>query len=251
MHQVSYQEHPAFNTPSGDTVLWRYMDFARFVSLLERRALFFSAAAHLSDPFEGSYPKANVTARREMLSSTAMAPETVSQVVMNAATFARGIRKFTYISCWHTNSVESAAMWAQYATIDRGIAVRTTFERLTKSLQPSPDEPFYAGAVQYVDFESATIPDGNTFYPFMHKRLSFAYEQELRAVVLRLPIVGEEDSETIDIPQEGVPGLYIPTDLEYLIEAIYVAPQSPTWVVELIGSLLARYALTRSVTQSI
>lgn len=55
-----YEEHPVFNPPSDDAVLWRYMDFTKFVSLLEKSALFFARADKLGDPFEGAFSKINV-----------------------------------------------------------------------------------------------------------------------------------------------------------------------------------------------
>ena len=36
-----YKDGPDYDCPSDDTVLWRYMDFAKFVSLLDKRSLFF------------------------------------------------------------------------------------------------------------------------------------------------------------------------------------------------------------------
>jgi hypothetical protein len=36
-----------------ETPIWRYIDFAKFVGMLERRALHFSQLASLGDPFEG------------------------------------------------------------------------------------------------------------------------------------------------------------------------------------------------------
>ena len=49
-----YKEHEAFAPPPPDAVLWRYMDFTKFVSLLEKQALFFARADKLEDdPFEG------------------------------------------------------------------------------------------------------------------------------------------------------------------------------------------------------
>ncbi len=35
--------------------IWRYLDFAKFISILDRKALFFVRADRLSDKFEGSY----------------------------------------------------------------------------------------------------------------------------------------------------------------------------------------------------
>lgn len=58
VQQGSYQEHPVFTPPSDrDTGVWRYMDFAKLVSLLATQALFFARAESLNDPFEGSYPR--------------------------------------------------------------------------------------------------------------------------------------------------------------------------------------------------
>lgn len=34
--------------------LWRYMDLAKFLALLEDRALYFARADKLGDPFEGA-----------------------------------------------------------------------------------------------------------------------------------------------------------------------------------------------------
>jgi hypothetical protein len=49
-----YQDHPLLSPPPDDAVLWRYMDFTKFVSLLETSALFFCRPDQLGDPFEGS-----------------------------------------------------------------------------------------------------------------------------------------------------------------------------------------------------
>ena len=54
-----YKEHRVFNPPESDAVLWKYMNFTKFVSLLEKQALFFARADKLGDPFEGSFSKAN------------------------------------------------------------------------------------------------------------------------------------------------------------------------------------------------
>lgn len=55
-----YETHPAFQQPSRETMIWRYMSFAKFVSLLEKKALFFARLDRLGDPFEGSPPRLDV-----------------------------------------------------------------------------------------------------------------------------------------------------------------------------------------------
>jgi hypothetical protein len=52
-----FEDHPAFECPGGDTKIWRYMDLARFLSILESRSLYFSRADNLGDPYEYAIPK--------------------------------------------------------------------------------------------------------------------------------------------------------------------------------------------------
>ena len=55
-----YKSHSAFKPPPRAALLWKYVDFTKFVSLLEREALFFSTTEKFSDPFEGHYPLRNL-----------------------------------------------------------------------------------------------------------------------------------------------------------------------------------------------
>ena len=36
-----YKEHPAFNTPDDNRIIWRYLDFPKFLDILDRKKLFF------------------------------------------------------------------------------------------------------------------------------------------------------------------------------------------------------------------
>ena len=58
-----YEDHPNFSPPEPGAVLWRYMDFTKFVSLLDTQSLYLARADQLSDPFEGSFPALNVALR--------------------------------------------------------------------------------------------------------------------------------------------------------------------------------------------
>ena len=51
----------------GETVLWRYMSLAKYMSLLETNSLFFSSIAKLDDEFEGSLPLGNALLRSNMM----------------------------------------------------------------------------------------------------------------------------------------------------------------------------------------
>ena len=70
-----FAEHPDLNPPQDNAVLWRYMDFTKFVSLLDRRALYFSRADKLGDPFEGSLSHINRLTRPHRLTQIGIPEE--------------------------------------------------------------------------------------------------------------------------------------------------------------------------------
>ncbi len=52
--------HPLFRPPVNETVkLWRYMDFTKFVSMLDHSGLYFTRTDLFNDLFEGSFSLAN------------------------------------------------------------------------------------------------------------------------------------------------------------------------------------------------
>jgi hypothetical protein len=239
-----YEEHARFETPADPTApIWRYMDFAKFVSLLHRQALFFPTAASLGDPYEGSYPAANVRLRPSWYgehAANAMETQVRPEKLRRLHT--------TLISCWHMNEVESAAMWHLYAKEGYGIAIRSSYTRLRQAI--STAQPFYIGVVKYLAYESDPMPEGNLFDPFLHKRTSFAHERELRVITERYVAPGTTTTWRLS---EGPPpyfGDYIPTDLGALVESVYLAPSSPHWFVDAVSAAADRFGLTAAVRRS-
>jgi len=52
-----FEEHPVFKLNCSEhSRLWRYLDFTKFVALLEDSALWFSRTDCLSDPFDSELP---------------------------------------------------------------------------------------------------------------------------------------------------------------------------------------------------
>ncbi len=232
-----YKEHPNLKKPKNlNAQLWRYMDFTKFVSLLDKQALFFSRADKLGDPFEGSHPKANIPLRAEIYEDE-IPLQDISEIY-------KLLREFTAVNCWHLNTYESAAMWKLYLNSNEGIAIQSTFKRLRDSFRDKKHDVFI-GRVQYIDYEKDRILD-DPLSSFVYKRESFKHEQEIRAVVQKLPTKGLS-------PRSKRPfdsGVYISVDLDLLISRIYLAPTSPKWLFELVKSVLAKYNLGREVHQS-
>ena len=237
-----YEKHPGFKPPNDDASLWRYMDFTKFVSLLETQSLYFARADRLGDPFEGSYSKVN-----KSLSPILYEGEILEDPVLwgNLLSILKGMRQFTLINCWHESGHESAAMWRLYSREHDGVAVRTNFKSLSQSFTCS--DVINIGKIDYVDYDTTFIPEGNSLYPYLHKRQSFEHEREVRAITLKIP----ESGVSVDMPQEtGVTGAYCAVDLSVLIEEVIVAPYADSWFLELVQAVAARYGLTAPVSRS-
>lgn len=235
-----YEEHPAFKSPPDDAVLWRYMDFTKFVSLLDNGALFFARADKLGDPFEGSYSRMNSEMRPKLY-----AGEIPEDSLQGWVHFTKEVRRYTLISCWHESLHESAAMWRLYSGEKDGIAIKSLFGSFKKSF--TTRENVSIGKVSYVDYERDFIPESNFLFPFLHKRKSFEHEREVRAIVLKIP----SKDDTVDISQEFFDiGKYFEVDLSLLIQEVIVAPYAPEWFLELINSVAARYNLDAPVARS-
>ena len=248
-----YKEHSNFIKPQGNKVeIWRYMDFTKFVSVLEKNELFFARADKLGDLFEGSYPKENVQQRAiNHQKMVAQLPSHMRSIFKDRGEalgqFFRNLRNFIFLNSWHESQHESAAMWRLYLKSNEGIAIQSTFGRLKDCFkQGTPD--IYIGEVHYRDYVTEKIPESNFFAPFLHKRKSFEHEKDVRALFI-------EYTKTKD----GLPNLYkplssdgigVPVDLEKLIANIYVAPENPKWFFELVKSVTRKYGLKKIPVQS-
>lgn len=232
-----YEESPFCTPPPDDAVLWRYMDFTKFVSVLDKKALFFSAADKFGDPFEGSISKVTAELRPRLH------PNIPPDALQTLAQSLKEARRFTLISCWHENSHESEAMWKLYARETDGIVIKTDFDSLKKSF--TCGEGVNIGRVSYVDYESAIIPEDNVLSPFLHKRKSFEHELEVRAIHIL-----HKDDEISKLRDEEIGGAYYEVDLSLLIKEVIVAPFAPDWFIELVKSVAALYGLKVPVFES-
>ena len=249
--------HPDFSAPEKQTTIWRYMDFAKFLAMLENSALHMTSIAALSrdDPYEGQLT--NLQAR--LLSDLDSAPTSEIRRTLGlqpstgnegAHSFLRSFRRLfvdsrvildsIFVNCWHMNSSESDAMWRLYSLQGQGIAVQSSYDRLERSLHMALQE-LQIGVVNYHDYDSHSMQLGNIFFPAMSKRTSFDHEKELRIATLR--IADNEHPNPI--------GISVTCDVEILIEKVLISPRSPVWNVDLVKSLLRRYRLNPNLaTQS-
>jgi hypothetical protein len=109
--------------------------------------------------------------------------------------------------------------------------------------------------VKYVDYASTFIPERSIFAPFMHKRNSFAHENEVRLVLWAIEDRGPRGeltlgSERAQRATASPPGYVIPIDLSVLTSDIHVAPDAPIWYSDLVKKVVHRYNLKWEVHQS-
>ena len=78
---------PDVVTAFPEVKVWRYMDLAKFISLIDRHQLFFSSVDLFGDPYEGTLPKPD---RRRFKKAQSMSGENV------------------FVNSWHLNEYESA-----------------------------------------------------------------------------------------------------------------------------------------------
>lgn len=218
--------------PADDDLVWRYMDFTKFVDMLARRHLFFTRIDRLEDPYEGAYTRPQVR--------TVGRPKPTPYAHFDPGT---DLRQYVYVSCWYVNPHESAAMWRIYCQSPEGVAVRTPFGALAAALRGEPRR-ISAGRVRYLDYHADRMPDADGLMPFMCKRRSFEFESELRLMHYDEAAHDAEDDD--DTP----PGIGMAADLDHLIGDVLLAPTAEDWLVDLVREVAKQFGVDKPVGRS-
>ena len=236
-----YKEHPKLEKPEDkNTKIWRYIDFTKFLSLLDKSSLYFTRVDSFADPFEGSFSKANVKLRPNYFKGK-IPPRDIKTL----SEFYRTFVKLTVVNCWHISDYRSATMWEAYLKSSNGVAIRSTFSMLKDSFRDTKWE-IYIGKVKYISYQNDLMPEG-TLFPYFHKRKQFEDERELRAVIQEFSYKGDEIDWSKSPFREG---LHVPVNLDLLIDSIYLAPKCHQWQLELIKSVVKKYGLRKKVVLS-
>ena len=231
--------------PHATATLWRYMSFAKFCSLLEREALFFSLVGKMADRYEGFvYPPE---------------PRTDGDRLRNAEVMARAllerIARTALVSCWTESEHESSLMWETYAGRE-GVAVRTNFENLQASIRSVAELPVTFGQVDYVDYREREVPRLG-WSPLFHKRMEYRGEGEVRAVLPGPPLKdwdvqtdpqGPEIPLDPDVSEQG--GRYVGVNLDVLVNEVRVPPHAAPWFADSVRSVIERSSTSVPVTRS-
>ncbi len=242
--------------------IWKYMDLAKFLSLLTTKSLYFASPARFQDLSEGSLPKSHVEAVSNLMQEqtvepmvalrphfAAKSPEALAQFDGLLRKMATGLRTASReatlrfgVSCWHLSEYESEAMWKLYSASGQAIAIESTVGQLRSSFGKT--EHIVIDRVRYADFDQDGIEKGHRHYGLFMKRRSFEHEKELRATIL-LP------EEQWQLP-ENERGLLVGCDLDVLINRVHVSPLCELFVASAVDRLCRGKAcpLDKPVLQS-
>ena len=236
-----------------DQTVWRYVDFAKFIAMLQQKGLYLSRADRFDDRFEGATGLAMRQQTwddyylgffRKLVVNTpagySISQYTAEQIEAEANRLLKSIKDFALsarqllVSCWHGNETEAEALWRLYCPPSTpGVAIRSTVGKLWDAC--AQHDEAIVGRVHYLDFRRsfASIQSERIF----QKRKSLSHEQEVRIV---LP----NDRPSL------VEGKLLACDLEKLISEIVISPFASSWFFDVISDVLRRYEYSFDLKQS-
>lgn len=229
-----FQSHTVFNTPSDDTVIWRYMDFTKYFDILLNSSLFFTRVNLLSDPWEGMYYQKNYskshvaeTIRGDLDAKT---KDQFATALVKTAEAQQNMRSSYGVNCWNMTDCDVEFLWKIYAGYEQGVAIQSTIGQYKEAIK-TVERHVYIGEITYCDHTKDSIPMGNMFWPILHKRNAYKSENEVRAVIW------EEEPEPISkekIKFQAEEGDYIKVDLQKLISKVILSPFAKPWMLNTI-----------------
>jgi hypothetical protein len=238
---------------SDNQAVWRYMDFAKFISMLKQGGLYLSRADKFDDRFEGAtglaarqmnwdehylefFRKLVVTPPPGYPSpeySAAKIEAEANRLLKSMKSIALEPRKLL-VSCWHGSDTEAEALWRLYSPPGTsGVAIRSSVRKLWDAC--ADHDSAIVGRVHYVDYRHtfASIQNERIF----QKRKSLSHEQEVRIV---LP----------NERQSPVDGKILTCDLDKLVSDVVISPFAPSWLLDVIADVVTKYEYSFDLKRS-
>jgi hypothetical protein len=216
-----------FNPGDPEQRVWRYMSFARFLWLLQKKQLWLARADLLGDPWEitlAGDQLAHVISRHpiEPLGGQHVIRETAMQ---RSERIIKLWRRQTFVNCWSASDHESHALWRIYCRSVEGIALQSTLTKLKTSVGKLP--------VYRVTYQ---VPGSIKQTPALSdlvakKRPMFEYEREVRVVLFVESHDGEEAL-----------GQGVAWDPEKIVESVRVHPEADDSFMETVKAAVEHYA---------
>jgi hypothetical protein len=178
--RIQREVHPACELPDNlDAIVWRYMDYWKFESLLKTSTLYLCRAERLQDKFEGTYSREQMLDMEAWLKSIGV-PKTINTERQRRIRD----RNRTYVSCWCVGDCDLDLMWKAYIRNPPGVAIRSTVRHLQQVCDKAPMFwPLDISLVRYFDHARGQhINYWGTPGIFLYKDFHFKLDNELRII---------------------------------------------------------------------
>ena len=229
-------DHPLSEPLSDDTVLWRYLDLPKLVSMLNDEALHFSRPNTLNDPWEGALSQASLD---EYATYLDFEPNPTSALRRFRSDTAMDLQSFANVSCWHMSERESAAMWFGYA--GKGLAIRTTFGNVCRAI--TDPRLIICAPIKYIDYSTEKFGITDALTRLLHKRQSFESEREYRFFAIN------EKDPSKQRHEFGPAITKVPIDIHELIQAVYVSPRLEDWIRQGVQAIMTKWGFPDDIVK--
>jgi hypothetical protein len=217
----------------NDAILWRYMDIAKFISMLEQNAIWLARADTLGDKHEGRFPDE----MHEYINKAYQDfDDSNNSPVKDANDFQDYLIKNTFISCWHHNLEENMVMWEIYGKNKNAVAIQSTVEGIASNVDPSALSG-HSLIFKDIIYKNADEISGVLLYEdcFFRKRRHFRFEKEVR--------ISLDTYSRINPTKDTPHGQKLPAFLSGMIDKVIVHPDSSGWFFDAVSSVTERYKL--------
>lgn len=220
-----------------ETKVWRYMDFEKFIVLLNSSSLHFTRIDKLGDNLESIIPSEIIANSKNQYPKS------------NPEEFSNSIHKHRNqlrVNCWHIGKDESVAMWKIYCSNNLGVAIETTLKRIIDSFQGG-SERIHLEKINYDGFDKDYFCHANLLYPAINKLASYRFENELRLIFYGSDTDGQLSART----KETENGNLIRIELDKLIDSICLSPNVPEGFENIIEHLREKNSMKFKIHKSI
>ncbi|MBU2973800.1 hypothetical protein [Zobellia sp. B3R18] len=240
--------------PKTNYTIAKYLDLTKFISLLSLNSLFFCRLDKLEDHFEGTTSKFNIERRKrnfkKQRSLSANLPklseEELDEKVKISIDADRKFKSVSCVCCWNKYDSESSALWKIYSDFNKGIMIKSNIHKIENAFEHTP-ENLSLSEVNYINYDTDSMPHGNRMHPITHKHEAYKYENEIRLI----HVVKYGHGFSYDWNTEKFKyGKNLIVNLNDLISEIVISPLSADWYIDLIKDICSKYGLQKKIRKS-
>jgi hypothetical protein len=213
---------------SLDIVVSRYLTDKKFLDLLNRSAVWFSALSVLEE-LEGTIPKKSQDSFQNIVSQWAerCPDQDSSQAILKMPeAYTVNTKNNLFVNCWRRGEEENTRMWDEYVGNDEGVLILSTDKELSGAFDIIPRGLLsQVVSVNYINHNTEEIDSVQKTDIFLRASLKdknlFSHENEIR-VVLHSCCQKNEDLQRNSA--DSGKGMYITCNLSKLIKGIILKP---------------------------